>query len=59
LIEEIGTQKNHHQLQIQENVPPLAIIFQSYRGGHFYWWRKLEYPEKTTEPPQVIDKLIT
>jgi hypothetical protein len=19
-----------------------------YRGGQFYWWRKSEYPEKTT-----------
>jgi len=23
----------------------------------FYWWRKLEYPEKTTDLPQVTDKL--
>jgi hypothetical protein len=23
----------------------------------FYWWRKLEYPEKTTDLSQVIDKL--
>jgi len=22
--------------------------FQLYRGGQFYWWRKLEYLEKTT-----------
>ena len=21
----------------------------------FYWWRKLEYPEKTTDLPLVID----
>ena len=21
----------------------------SYIGGQFYWWRKLEYPEKTTD----------
>ena len=28
-----------------------------YRGGHYYWWRRLEYPEKTTDLSQVTDKL--
>jgi hypothetical protein len=28
-----------------------------YLGDQFYWWRKPEYPEKTTDLPQVTDKL--
>jgi len=33
------------------------MIFQLYRGGHCYWWMQSEYPEETTDLPQVTVKL--
>jgi hypothetical protein len=34
-------------------------LFQLYRDGQFYWWTKLEYPEKITDLSLVTDKLYS
>jgi hypothetical protein len=34
-----------------------STILQLYCGGHCYRWMKQGYLDKTTQPPQVADKL--
>ena len=38
---------------------PHSTIFQLYHNGHFYWWRKLEYPGETTNLSQVTDNVVS
>ena len=35
----------------------VCLLFQLYHGSQFYWWRKPEDPEKTTDLSQVTDKI--
>jgi hypothetical protein len=36
---------------------PLSAIFQLYHGEQFEWWKKPEYPERTTDHGQTTGKL--
>jgi hypothetical protein len=61
----IITQTNKQTKLVRNKIEPTVALpnclreieMLLYRGGQFYWWRKPEDPEKTTDQSQVTDKL--
>jgi len=50
---------SHNRLDLIQSLVPPHYVCNGYisHGGQFYWWRKPEYLEKTTDLSQVTDKL--
>ena len=49
--------KKNRGLELWCLTPFSTIFLVLYRSGHFFWWRKPVYPEKTIDLPPVTDKL--
>ena len=45
----LASEENIGWFMIYGVLTPLSRIFQLYRDGHFYCWRKPEYPEKSID----------
>jgi hypothetical protein len=43
--------------RVSWSLPPLSTIFHLYRCCQFDWWRKPDYPARTTDLSQVTDNL--
>jgi hypothetical protein len=48
----------NHGVKKQFSNSVVITIFQLFRSGQFYWWRKPEYPEKIADLSQVIDNIM-
>ena len=62
MVDRVNINLNSTNIIITQNVgiwclTPLSTLFQLYRGDKLYWWRKLVYLEKTTDLPQITEKL--
>jgi len=44
---------------VHGSLKALVAMLHLYRGGLFYWWRKPEYPEKTTDLRKSLTNFIT